>query len=456
MKSTHAKAPRRKGSESILLSAFAPWREILCLLLVTLFAAPSFAGLYYSGEEHAELPAQWRGFLVDQRNLRALAAKPAPGMPASHLFDDYRAALVRLENKAERSADESADLGALYIRLGQNEKAVGVLRPTQRQYPRHFRIAANLGTAWQLLGDLEQAEAMLRQAVPLAPEKLRAAEALHLKLVQQRRRASDPDARDDLFGVPFTGSNGKFEPGRIAEEQRKKLPANAVALVQQLALSLPADARLLWQLGELANAFGDIRTAAAIFEGCVTEFGLKSPELRERRQALRATVEKLPPAALRTPEGFEKHEQHKGIVFRSSRALVRRFDPASLPEPRDGRSTDLPWPALTTMQLDGKFPVHFPKYLARLDGKPVALTGFMQPIGNAQEASSFLLLEFPVGCWFCETPPPSGMMLVELAGGKAISLRRGLVKIEGVLKLNANDPEDFLLKLKDATVSEID
>ena len=29
---------------------------------------------------------------------------------------------------------------------------------------------------------------------------------------------------------------------------------------------------MLWQLGELANAHGDVATAAAILEGCVTEF----------------------------------------------------------------------------------------------------------------------------------------------------------------------------------------
>ena len=74
----------------------------------------------------------------------------------------------------------------------------------------------------------------------------------------------------------------------MAEAERKKLPENAVAVVEQLALWLPADGRLLWQLGELANAHGDVATAAAILEGCVTEFALGAPELRKRRQVYRA------------------------------------------------------------------------------------------------------------------------------------------------------------------------
>ena len=52
---------------------------------------------------------------------------------------------------------------------------------------------------------------------------------------------------------------------------------DAAAVVQQLALWLPADGRLLWQLGEIANATGDVRTAANILDGCVTEFAMKSP-----------------------------------------------------------------------------------------------------------------------------------------------------------------------------------
>src|SRR5205085_1403024 len=154
--------------------------------------------------------------------------------------------------------------------LGQVAKAVEVLRPAQRRHPDHFRIAANLGTAWQLHGDLAQAADALRAAVKLAPPKLRAAEELHLRLVTGRRKATDATALDDLFGVRFANDKGDWEPGVIAAAQREKLPADALANLQRLALALPADGRLLWQLGELANALGDVRTAASILDGCVT------------------------------------------------------------------------------------------------------------------------------------------------------------------------------------------
>src|SRR5262249_26173292 len=157
-------------------------------------------------ETFAELPARWRGFLLDQRLLRTVAVRPSPGKPAGPARDRYRKEADRLEKRARKgklSADEVADLGALYVRLGRLEQALAVLRPAQRTHPVHFRLAANLGTAWQLYGDLGQSAAALEQAVRLAPGRYRKAEQLHLKLVRGRAREKRPGGLDDLFGVRY-------------------------------------------------------------------------------------------------------------------------------------------------------------------------------------------------------------------------------------------------------------
>src|SRR5258708_38963083 len=128
-------------------------RRALLTLLLVLGWSPAFcrAGLYYSGEAIANLPSQWRGFLLDQRALRLAAIKSLPGKSASPLRLKYEEALGKLEKEAHGrplTADESADLGALYVRLGEPAKAVTCLRAAQREHPKHFRLIANLGTAW--------------------------------------------------------------------------------------------------------------------------------------------------------------------------------------------------------------------------------------------------------------------------------------------------------------------
>jgi hypothetical protein len=395
------------------------------LIVTLLLAAPTHAGLYYSGEQIADLPAQWRGYLPDHRTLRMLAAPKS----ASLLRDTYTAdrdRLAKLAGQRPLTADEAGDLGALHVRLGNVAEALAVLRAAHGKYPDHFHVAANLGTAWQLNGELDQALLALRQAVTLAPPKLRPAEELHLKLVTLRRgEPKGTQALDKLFG--------------------DKSPADAVALVQQLALWLPADGRLLWQLGELAHAHGDVRTAAAILDGCVSEFGLGEPELRRHRSAYRSAADELAKAA--TPAD---HQQHVGIAFRSPRPLARRFDPARLPPVRAEGVNTLPWAVLTATTLDRESRPTFAKHVRELDGKKVVLTGFLQPLGDDPQASAFLLIEYPVGCWYCEAPEPTGVVFVELPAGKTAAVTKEQVKVTGKLTLNATDPENFLYTVRDA------
>ncbi len=418
--------------------------------------ARASAGLYYSGERMAELPSQWRGFLLDQRLLRGIAVKPAAGAPASPARLRYQEAAASLEKLARTralTADELADLGALHVRLGEPGKAIAVLRPAQRAHPRHFAIAANLGTAFQLHGDLTQAALCLEQAVRLAPGKYQKAEEYHLKLVRVRmRERGEVRAPDDLFGVRYVDGKGEYTPGKLAAAERKKLPAGAAAVVQQLALWLPADARLLWQLAELANAHGDVRYAAAMMDGCVTQFGLQAPLLRRHRRLTRAAADALGKAMTKA-----EHEGHTGgLPARSKRPLLTRLDAAALPAISATGVNVLPWAVLNETTLDRKHRPTFPAYLKELAGKRVVLTGFMQPLRDDPDVAAFMLIEYPVGCWYCEMPEVTGIAFVELTAGKTTTFTRGPVRVTGRLTLNPSDPEDFLYTLRDARVAEVD
>jgi tetratricopeptide (TPR) repeat protein len=423
--------------------------------------ATSSAGLYYSGETIANLPSQWRGFLLDQRALRLAAVKPAPGKAGSPLRIKYLEALANLEKLAQKRAltsDESADLGALYIRLGESDKAVACLRAAQRIHPKHFHLAANLGTAWQMQGDLQQAAASLREAVKLAPGKNQPAEELQLRLVELRQKTKSMDALDDLFGIRFLNAAGVYEAGKIAPTDQKKLPADALAQVQQLALWLPADVRLLWLLGEMANVQGDAKTAAAIFDGCVTEFNSRAPDLRQHRQITRAAVDMAAKAneAGQTHGGGESASHLASWRPRSKRPLANLAERTDLPPVNATGTNYLPWTVLGDTVVDRDFRPNFPRYLLELEGKSVTLTGFIQPLNEDLELGSFMLIEYPIGCWYCEMPELNSIVFVELSAGKTFTHTKTLVKVTGTLHLNKTDPENFLYTLEGAKATAAD
>jgi hypothetical protein len=94
----------------------------------------------------------------------------------------------------------------------------------------------------------------------------------------------------------------------------------------------------------------------------------------------------------------------------------------------------------------------FAKYLKELDGKQVVLRGFLQPLGEGSDLGSFLLIENPVGCWYCEMPEMTGIVLVEMPTGRTGKYTRDPIQVTGKLTLNATDPENFLYLIREAKV----
>jgi hypothetical protein len=409
------------------------------LVIVALLSSCGWtqAGLHYSGELLRPFPAKWSGYLPDHRLLRTVGTpKLNPTQPIPLLRGIYTQALLTLkatQRKRPLTADELADLGALHLRLGEPAPALDLLRTAARQHPSHFRLQSNLATAWQLNGDLAQAATALADAVELAPREVKPIEQLQLKLVRLRLK----EANSRNFNAPEELFNLKETPLELAIER-----------LQHLAMWLPSDGRLLWLLGELAYASGDVRTAANCLDGCVTEFNMGAAKLRENRQAYRNKADEL-----------DKVEapSESTVKYRSSRALLRSVDPKSLPPIQKDGTNDLPWPVINEIEIGVKGKPSYMKYLEELDGQMVSIAGFMTGISaGGDEVSEFLFTENPVGCWFCESPAPNQLVRIELPPGKSVEQTRGLLKVTGRLQLNRTDPERLPLQITNAKVAQPD
>ncbi len=438
------------------MRAFPPKFWVLKALgLITsifLFEGSVFGGVYYSQESYNELPSQWRGLLMDQRQLRQLGIEPKPNQTSTELRKKYLQDLSRLDKLSKEKKllpEEFSDLGALLIRLNQAPQALETLRKADREYPQNFRILSNLASAWQTLGEFDRAIQVSEQAIALAPGKYVGAEKLHLFWINQLKKQKAGQKVDNLFSLQFQSQAGKYLPGGIDPAQLKNIPADAIASVQLLALWFPADPFLLMQLAEIANASGDPEVALAMMDGCVTEFGLREILLLEHRRILKEYVQ-----ARKTAKD-EKHQDHKNwFLPKSMRPFALDKMELDLPPVKTNAVNLLPWLVLAQTQVDRKALAQYPAYLKQLENQKVQIEGHMQPVGEEHESSTFLLLENPVGCWYCEMPSLNGMVLIELKDSKVVRMSRQAQIIRGKLQLRKDDPEKFLFTILEAEMQQ--
>jgi hypothetical protein len=346
-------------------------RPVVVLGVLVAFALPARAGVYNPAEpfnfeidaDGYARPIQYAGgfdlILAKLREVATLSRNPGdPPYPAR------AEALARVQERQRKgvnslSADELAGLTADLIRLNRNDEALGILQPLAREPHRGgFLAFTHLARAHAGRGGWLEAREQQRMAIrdsefPISFAKLTKTQLTWLRRVEReyylpflyhraeessgRRPADLREELDVIFpsAVPpkrptepvrFVGEDGRYEAGRIAAAERKKLPPDALAIVQQLVFWHPQDTRLLWLLGELYNAERDVDTAAKILDKITFDLGYSNPIVIEHRRVLQSAVdaaaaERAAEAAKAKAEADEEQARREG----AERDYQKRF-----------------------------------------------------------------------------------------------------------------------------------
>lgn len=336
----------------------------VAILVGLALAAPGRAGIYSPNEPFLfELdengyakPIQFSGgFDSILAGLREAATRPLnPGDPPNQSRRDTEDRVNQRKAKpvASLTAEELAGLTADLIRLGQNDEVFRLPQPIARDRVRGgFLAYAHLARAHAGRGEWDRAFTQHQSAIrdfdfPTTFVRLTKPQLAWLKRVEREyylpflaRRAEDarrgrvtnlredvdalfptiPPPRRPEAPVRFVGENGDYTAGALAEAERKKLPPDALAIVQQLVLWHPQDARLYWLLGELYNAEGNPEVAAGILEICSFAMGYTNPIMMEHRRLLKAAV------AEQAARVRQQEEEEKERRAREERDYQKRF-----------------------------------------------------------------------------------------------------------------------------------
>lgn len=289
-------------------------------LTLGLMSGPVKASLYSPDDSSFNLPVSADGkaqaFDYEKRFKTLLAklnnALDERKIDGKDVNEDRRFFLGRIKKSEEiknPSADDLAERAGLLLRVGELDRAINLLIPRTRDPRPSYFVFITLGQLYATRGGDQWTDALryheeglLDTEMPPTIKGLTPAQRNWVSQLDNQylphyyrigkhdaelRRGKPqaeldrmieteevlplfplPRARDEQKPVRFVNEAGVYQPGQLAAAERAKLPDDAIAIVQQLILWFPRDARLYWLLAELYAASGQFRTAAELFERC--------------------------------------------------------------------------------------------------------------------------------------------------------------------------------------------
>lgn len=101
---------------------------------------------------------------------------------------DWEFALAEANTAESRgNGDFDNAIAVALLHLGKTERALKILQKLERATPRSYYVAANLGTAYELLGDNERAYKWIAESIKRYPESHFGTEWLHLKILKAKQ-----------------------------------------------------------------------------------------------------------------------------------------------------------------------------------------------------------------------------------------------------------------------------
>jgi|GEM_PF-602141 len=204
--------------------------------------------------------------------------------------------------------EKNNDIAVQYMRLADPYTAKEILLGLERTNPGQYTVAANLGTAYELLGQLDSALLWINKAVSINPSSHKGSEWMHVMILRYRI-AKEKNPQYLTGGSALMLDFGDLDiPQNPYGLNVEKLTAElAYQLQERLSFIGPPDTLMGMLLFDYANllALGDNPKQALWYYQAANDYGFFSPILDARRQRIDEILIKDPLAKM---DGFEARE----------------------------------------------------------------------------------------------------------------------------------------------------
>lgn len=213
--------------------------------------------------------------------------------------------LKNLEKKLlkEKNFMLLSDYSLCLMKLGKSKEAAQILKELYIHYPNEYKIAANLGTAYELVGEVDSALKYIRRGIQLNPNDHEGSEWIHAKILETKLQLKK--------NVNYLDTHTVLD---LTEKQKKDSTVFyhlSIQLKERFPFTSGPDALmagLMADLGDLSFNVKSIEYAKAYYLIAKEYYGNTSPELEVKIKETGKLIRKykdVQPAPEKPGEYFE-------------------------------------------------------------------------------------------------------------------------------------------------------
>jgi hypothetical protein len=188
------------------------------------------------------------------------------------------------------------DYAANIVRQGRTQKAIEILESVEKSHPGEYMVAANLGTAYELNGEVDKAMTWIAEGIKRNPQAHGGTEWLHLRILEAKKNlAKDPTwlQSHTVLGFDF-GKNVEPIPPAVWGEmgQTRVLAALGYQLHERLAFVTPPDPIVAELLGFCADvvAVSEPARNSIPYYDLALQFKPVHADLMEKRRLMAVSI----------------------------------------------------------------------------------------------------------------------------------------------------------------------
>ena len=193
-------------------------------------------------------------------------------VPYGHEFnkEEFESGIKQLDSLyiATKDLDYLSDKGLLLIILERYEEAIKLFLEIEKIEPNRYSTASNIGTAYELSGQNENALRWIKKSVEIDPKSHNNSEWIHVRILEAKIKGEEFYTTNFLLNTEF-GSD-ILPKSQMTKQQLQDL-SNALyyQLNERISFVKPKEkivAQLLFDLGNIAFLLGDYYDASADYD----------------------------------------------------------------------------------------------------------------------------------------------------------------------------------------------